>query len=347
MAIGETTGSASRGGTGTETGTRTDRGGQTGSNGNGGPGLTDRAKHEAQTAGERISASARQRAETEFTRRQGDIVNQIEGVGEALRDAADRLEEHGQGFPARYIQQAADRIDDFAQSVRERGLEDLVTETETFARRQPELFIGGAVLLGVGIGRFLRASSERRRAGRTGGMAKAAGGGERQSGRGTASDGGYGSSGYAGLRGTPYNPTDGDDDVGAGYGGATASGGLDERTRRMRTTSSRADEFAHYPAADALAGRNAPDPLGAGAGGQGASAGGSGAGGLGDTGSGRAGTPGGSGTGMGAGRAGQAGGLGAGTTGAGTAGGTSSTAKDGTQKAGQSGGTSGTGGTKP
>lgn len=292
MAIGESTGPAAQAGAPVGTGTST-TGAATETAGSG---LADKAMQQAQAAGERVTELAREQARTAFAQRQHDIAGQIESVGDALRETAERMQERGQSFPARYIEQAAARVDDFAGAIRERGFEDLVTETETFARRQPELFIGGAVLLGIGVGRFLKASGERRRAGRmsgrqqTGayGMATATGGGAAQR---------FGSSGYGGMRNRPYNADDGDDRAGAGYGGSYASGGLDERTGAMRTGGTRADEFSHYPAADTLAGRDAPSPMGAGAGGRGTPLGGTGAGGLGDTGSGRAGTPGSSGIG--------------------------------------------------
>lgn len=300
MAIGESTGPTAQAGAHVGTGTSaTGVGGTAGAaTESPGSGLADKAMQQAQAAGERVTEMAREQARTAFAQRQHDFAGQIESVGDALRETAERMQERGQSLPARYIEQAAARVEDFAGAIRERGFEDLVSETETFARRQPELFIGGAVLLGIGVGRFLKASGERRRAGRmsgrqqTGahGMATASGGGATQR---------FGSSGYGGMRSRPSNAgaDDGDDHAGTGYGGRYASGGLDERNGPMSTGGTRPDPFPRDPAADVLSGRDAPSPMGAGAGGRGAPLGGAGAGGLGDTGSGRAGTPGSSGIG--------------------------------------------------
>jgi hypothetical protein len=60
---------------------------------------------------------------------------------------------------AQYIRQASEQIKGVADVVRERDMRDLVGEVETFARRQPTLFFGGAVILGFAALRFLKSSS--------------------------------------------------------------------------------------------------------------------------------------------------------------------------------------------
>ncbi|ACI97935.1 hypothetical protein [Rhodospirillum centenum] len=323
MAMGERTGSTPQGGS-QETTDRT-RSGQTaagkGSAGNGSDtkggatagGMAHELSERARETGERLTETARAKVRGQYERQQTFAADQISGIATALRQTERQLRDQDQGFPARYVGMAAEQVEDLAEQVSRYGFEDLLSRTETFARRQPEMFIGGAMLAGVALGRFLRASGERRRA-------RISGQGTPYAGASYGSGGGWsGSSGQRGAGGRAYTP-DRDDDVGS-YG---ASGGMDERTRPLRTRSSRADEYAHYPAADGLRGRNVESPVGAtapmhaGAGGQGAAPGGTGPGGLGDTGSSRAGTPGGSGTGTGAGPGGAGGGLGTGLGSAGT-----------------------------
>ena len=60
---------------------------------------------------------------------------------------------------ARYIRQTAGKIQNVAKAVRERDVRDLVGEVQDFARRQPTLFFGGAVILGFAALRFLKSST--------------------------------------------------------------------------------------------------------------------------------------------------------------------------------------------
>lgn len=60
---------------------------------------------------------------------------------------------------ALYIHQASEQIQSVADVVRERDMREIVGEVETFARRQPGLFFGGAVILGFAALRFLKSSS--------------------------------------------------------------------------------------------------------------------------------------------------------------------------------------------
>src|SRR6476620_11259960 len=60
---------------------------------------------------------------------------------------------------AQYIRQAAGQIEAVANAVRQRDMRELVGEVREFARRQPTLFFGGAVILGFAALRFFKSSS--------------------------------------------------------------------------------------------------------------------------------------------------------------------------------------------
>jgi hypothetical protein len=62
---------------------------------------------------------------------------------------------------AQYIRQASEQIQSVADVVRERDMRELVGEVENFARRQPTLFFGGAMILGFAALRFLKSSAPR------------------------------------------------------------------------------------------------------------------------------------------------------------------------------------------
>lgn len=90
---------------------------------------------------------------------QKDIaVDQLSGLARVLRQSSDQLRQQDQGAFASYSQQVADQIDNMSGYLRERDFEDLMYDAEDFARRQPELFIGGAFTLGLLAARFLKSS---------------------------------------------------------------------------------------------------------------------------------------------------------------------------------------------
>jgi hypothetical protein len=60
---------------------------------------------------------------------------------------------------AQYMRQTAGQIETVANAVRQRDMRELVGEVREFARRQPTLFFGGAVILGFAALRFLKSSA--------------------------------------------------------------------------------------------------------------------------------------------------------------------------------------------
>jgi ElaB/YqjD/DUF883 family membrane-anchored ribosome-binding protein len=58
-----------------------------------------------------------------------------------------------------YIRKAANKVEEVSDSIRTGSFDDLVRETQSFARRQPTAFLGMAVLAGFGLVRFLKSSS--------------------------------------------------------------------------------------------------------------------------------------------------------------------------------------------
>ena len=60
---------------------------------------------------------------------------------------------------AQYIRQAAGQIETVANAVRQRDTRELIGEVQEFARRQPTLFFGGAVVLGFAALRFFKSST--------------------------------------------------------------------------------------------------------------------------------------------------------------------------------------------
>jgi ElaB/YqjD/DUF883 family membrane-anchored ribosome-binding protein len=82
----------------------------------------------------------------------------VHDFADALRHAADTFEREQNRVAARYVEQAADRIDGFSETMRVQSVQAMLASAEDVARRQPALFITGAVAVGFVLGRVLSRS---------------------------------------------------------------------------------------------------------------------------------------------------------------------------------------------
>lgn len=111
-----------------------------------------RAAHEAET-----------RTRSMIESQKGAAADSVHNVADALRKTAHQLDDQNQRMAGQLTNWAAEGLDRFSQSLRERDLGALLNQAEDVARRQPAVFIGGAVALGFVVSRFLKSSAERRR----------------------------------------------------------------------------------------------------------------------------------------------------------------------------------------
>jgi len=111
------------------------------------------------TAAKDMAAGAADKVQSVVNDQKGAGADYIGSIARAVNRAAGEFE---QDIPqaAQYIRQAASQIDSVATAVRDRDVRELVGEVETFARRQPTLFFGGAVVLGFAALRFFKSSSQ-------------------------------------------------------------------------------------------------------------------------------------------------------------------------------------------
>lgn len=76
----------------------------------------------------------------------------------AVRRAGDELAEADQSPASRLVQRAADGLETLSRDLADKDPGDLLNDVRDFGRRHPVTFIGGAVLVGLALGRLARAS---------------------------------------------------------------------------------------------------------------------------------------------------------------------------------------------
>lgn len=117
---------------------------------------TDTLKQEAQT----FASAAQQRARGEVQKHAQTATKTLGDFANAIRRAGDELAQNDQSLGAQLVRQAADGLESLSRNLADKDPEDLLDNVREFGRRNPMAFIGGAVLVGVALGRFIRASDE-------------------------------------------------------------------------------------------------------------------------------------------------------------------------------------------
>jgi hypothetical protein len=110
----------------------------------------------AKEAAERTAEQVKERGAAVAAEGKEFVAGQVEGVAVALRRTAEGLRDEGQGPFAKYAERLADGIGRISSSLREQDFRGLYRKAEDFARREPALFIGGALALGFVAARFLK-----------------------------------------------------------------------------------------------------------------------------------------------------------------------------------------------
>jgi hypothetical protein len=110
---------------------------------------------------EESAEDIRQRARSAVDQQKDSAVGGIEGVAHALRSASDDLRERGQPLAAECSRQAADGLESLANWASRRNIDDVTAGVEDFARQRPVAFIGGAMVAGFALARFMKSSSAR------------------------------------------------------------------------------------------------------------------------------------------------------------------------------------------
>lgn len=123
-------------------------------------GVTDKAREVAHEARQKAGEQVRTGLDLGKSR----AAEALHGVAGSLHQSC----QTNQDGATRYIKQAGDRVERAADYLERTDVREMVRHTEEFARRQPALFLGGAVALGVMAARFLKSSQRQQQQSDTG-----------------------------------------------------------------------------------------------------------------------------------------------------------------------------------
>ncbi|RIK25116.1 MAG: hypothetical protein DCC55_40845 [Chloroflexi bacterium] len=133
--------------------------------------VTEKAKQQVQQASQQIKEQAgeqvkettqqvQKQAKAMLQQRKEQAAGELNGIAQALRAVGnqDGMAIHNQERIAGYADQLAGQIDHAARYLAEKEVDQIMRDAQGFARRQPGIFLGGALALGLVLGRFLRTS---------------------------------------------------------------------------------------------------------------------------------------------------------------------------------------------
>lgn len=134
-----------------------------------GPGSSDAgAGHQIREETRRLKQQATEKARSYADERKQKAADQVGGMAQALRSAADSLQSQDQRYIADYIGRAAEGLDRMSGALRQRDIGALARQAQDIARQQPTLLIGGAMVAGFLAARFAKASGARQDGSRDG-----------------------------------------------------------------------------------------------------------------------------------------------------------------------------------
>ncbi len=128
---------------------------------------TQQVKEQAQQAVQQGQQKVNQVWELGRTQFRGALTGQKERVATGLGDVAQMLTQsattmrnQGQSGGSVLADSLSQRIAKLSETVHQKEIEEILADTEDFARRQPAVFLTIATLLGVLLARFLKSSGQ-------------------------------------------------------------------------------------------------------------------------------------------------------------------------------------------
>ena len=120
--------------------------------------MAEQAKHAVANVASQATEQASQRVESGITRGKDRTARALGAVAQSLRSVGNELRDQDEGGISRFVDRAADRADEMVNRLNNADPNTLIDDIEAFARREPAMFIGGAIAIGIVAARFLKSS---------------------------------------------------------------------------------------------------------------------------------------------------------------------------------------------
>jgi ElaB/YqjD/DUF883 family membrane-anchored ribosome-binding protein len=107
-----------------------------------------------------LTQQVRQQATNQLNAQKERVVDTLETASLLLHQAGEHAQQQDNALLATYVEKAAQHVGTFTESLAQQDVTQIVQTTKDFARREPMLFVGGALAVGFLGARFLRSSSQ-------------------------------------------------------------------------------------------------------------------------------------------------------------------------------------------
>lgn len=106
-----------------------------------------------------LAQQAQQTAKSTLHQQKGQVAGSVDTVAQALRQTGKTLQDQDQAGIGQVVEQAAERLSQFSDDLQNKSVDEIFNDVQDFARRDPQLFLGGAFVLGLLAARFFKSSS--------------------------------------------------------------------------------------------------------------------------------------------------------------------------------------------
>jgi ElaB/YqjD/DUF883 family membrane-anchored ribosome-binding protein len=114
----------------------------------------EKAREAASQAQQKLGEQLRSSVDTS----KGRAADTLDSLAQALSQSGQQLRSDDLGPASQYVDRAGEQLRRASDYLRNTNVDEMVRNTEDFARRQPAVFVGGAFFLGLLAARFIKAS---------------------------------------------------------------------------------------------------------------------------------------------------------------------------------------------
>ncbi len=130
--------------------------------------VKDQVKQQAQQAVQHGQEYAGQAVGLVSSRVKTALTQQKDSLATGITDAAQMLKQNGDSFRSQgigvfagpYIDQAVEKLNEVGTTIQSKDIDEVIRDTENFARVQPAVFLGAAMFVGFAAARFLKSSGQ-------------------------------------------------------------------------------------------------------------------------------------------------------------------------------------------